>query len=91
LGHGKQQRKRGGNVAHRILLLLANCSRLSGLAGLPRGLRLLLDRWRLGSRPPLARPELDDVGAISLWAEDHDPVLAGGGHRLSLFSLSRSR
>jgi hypothetical protein len=31
------------------------------------------------------------LGAISLWAEDHDPVLAGGGHRLSLFSLSRSR
>ena len=46
-------------------------------------------RW--GQRLALGRPKLDNVGAISLRAKDHDPVLAGSGHRLSLFSLSRSR
>jgi len=35
------------------------------------------DRQRL----TLDGPELDHVGAVVLRAEDHDPVLAGYGHR----------
>src|SRR5215831_7041023 len=43
------------------------------------------DRQRLAC----GRSELDDICAVSLRAKDHDPVLAGGGHRSR--SLSRSR
>jgi len=53
--------------------------------------RSLRPRDRDRQRLAFGRPKLDDVGAISLRAKDHDPVLAGSGHRLSLFSLSRSR
>src|SRR5215813_55274 len=53
--------------------------------------RRLDSRYRNRQRLALGRPKLDDVSAVGLGAEDHDPVLAGSGHRLSLFSLSRSR
>jgi hypothetical protein len=53
--------------------------------------RSLGSRYRNRQRLALGRPKLDNVGAISFRAIDHDAVLAGSGHRLSLFSLSRSR
>src|SRR5262245_3126615 len=43
----------------------------------------------LMKRRALGGSELDDICAVSLRAKDHDPVLAGGGHRSR--SLSRSR